>query len=487
MMSPTKGSSKSVAENSGTKSPTDGVYSPRHMAQSPKSVAHQSQKGDHHVNGSSSDQTGRRKDVDPVSSSDQHSSDATYGKILSQNGERPQVPPKQVGLVSKGTRDNSIGKDLSDKPDSLTESSEASEEISVSKHKSNRRERRSLKGSDVQKSILNDLKSQQSNSKLDDSSKSDLQRSESDGNQNSAPECDLSISGSPFKEDSSKIIDPEDSVLSSLSTSPRNKETTEDGSKGDDLSVEFHRSSPPVKDDSNAQCFPLLKESSGMHLPHREPTNGHRYKAKTKSDPLDKRRDKHAQEFSVLSSPSSVMRHKANVSKPQFSWENGHFENKSSASGGGWYETTRDNSSSVSGKSLMDESSSKEETSDSQDGIPSEFCDQRPIRNENQGGRYVVFDSKEIRRPYHEWRTTLSESYRDQVSDPWVVNKTNNGSEISHAKSVDEKRQAPEKDGPSGSGLVQESSYLKKPTNLDYPSHNSKWTYFLTYIIELFF
>lgn len=476
-MSPTKGS---VAENSGTKSPIEGVRSPHRMVvQSPKSVGHQSQKGVH-VNGSSSDPTGRHKDVDPVFSNDQHLSEATYGKILSHNGERPQVPPKQVGLVSKGTRDSSIGKDSSDKPDSLTESSEASEEISVSKHKSNRRDRRSLKGSDVQKSILNDLKSQQSNSKLDDSSKSDLQRSESDGNQNSAPECDLSISGSPFKEDSSKIIEPEDSMMPSLNMSPRKKEAIEDGSKGDDFSVEFHRSSPPVKDDSNAQCFPLLKESSGIHLPtHRETANGHRYKAKTKSDPLDKRRDKHAQEFSVLSSPSSVMRHKANVSKPQCSWENGHFEHKSSASGGRWYGETRGNSS--SGK--MDESSSKEETSDSQDGVLSEFCDQRPIRNENQGGRYVVFDSKEVRRPYHEWRTTLSESYRDQVvSDPWVVNKNNTSGELGHAKSIDEKRQAPEKDGQSGS--VQESSYFKKPTNLDYPSHNGKWTYY-SLIVEL--
>ncbi|KAG8190014.1 hypothetical protein JTE90_000111 [Oedothorax gibbosus] len=459
---------KSVVDKSGNKSPTEGLYSPHHKSSNP--FSHQNHKGNG-VNGSTSS---RKNDVDPRFTNEQNPTEATYGKISSNTGERPQVPFKQVGLGSKAKRDVLLVKDSSDKPDSLTESSEASEEISVSKHKSNRRERRSVKGSDVQKS-LNDLKSQQEMSKLDDSSKSDLQISESDGNQNSAPECDLSISGSPFKEESSKIIDSGDLIISSLNSSPRNNESISNGSKGDDFSAEFHRSSPPVKDDSNAQCFSLLKESSDIHLPHRETTNGHRFKAKTKSDPLDKRRDKDAQEFSVLSSPSSVMRHKANVSKPQpghCSWENGRFENKSSPiSGGEWY-GTRDDSSSLSVKSSMNQSSSKEDTSDSQDGIPSEFCDQRPIRNENQGGRYVVFDSKESRRPYQDWRTTLSESYRDQVPDPWVVNK-NNGVEVNHAKSVDEKRQEPEKDGQSNSSMVQESSYLKKSTNLDYSSQNN--------------
>ncbi|GFS57487.1 hypothetical protein TNIN_46263 [Trichonephila inaurata madagascariensis] len=419
-------SSPPIADKGGTKSPVDlSESSTQRSVQSPKSGVSQHQKA-----------------------GEQKTNLFNGVKHFPHDGsERPQVPPKQVGLASKGSRDLTT-KEVKEKSENSTENSKPNDEVPVSKHKSHRRERRSLKGSDIQKSVLEDLKSQQSNNSKTDDSKSELQRSESDGNQNSAPECDLSISGSPFKEDISKVAS-EDSVLcssSSLKSSPRKKESVDDGSKREDFSMDFHRSSPPVKDESNAQCFPLLKDSSEVFL-QKDSTNGHRYKAKTKSDPLDKRRDKCAQEFSVLSSPSSVMRHKTGVSKLQLgicSWENRQFDLKEP-----WYKT-QDNSSSMSGKSLMSESSSKEETSDSQDGLPPDFCDQRPIRDENKGGRFVV---------------------DQQASDSWKSGSCTTV-EQKETKIVDDKRQAPEKDQNVG-GLIQESSYYRKPENLEYSPYNS--------------
>ncbi|GFU22358.1 hypothetical protein NPIL_212952 [Nephila pilipes] len=475
-------SSPPIADKGGTKSPPPADLpesSSQRLVQSPKSGVSQNQKvGEQKtnlVNGSSPDQSVKSSKDPETVKKEQNNLDKVSDEVFSgirhfshDGSDRPQVPPKQVGLTSKGSKDL-VSKETKVKSENLIENSKPTEEMSVSKHKSHRRERRSLKGSDVQKSILEDLKSQQSNNSKTDDSKSELQRSESDGNQNSAPECDLSISGSPFKEDISKVAS-EDSMLcssSSLKSSPRKNEPVDDGSKRDDFSLDFHRSSPPVKDESNAQCFPLLKDSTEIFL-QKDSTNGHRYKAKTKSDPLDKRRDKCAQEFSVLSSPSSVMRHKTGVSKLQLgicNWENRPFEHKDP-----WYKT-QDNSSSMSGKSLMSESSSKEETSDSQDGIPPDFCDQRPIRDENKGGRFVVFDSKN-REPFRDWRTTLSESYRDQqTSDSWK-NSSCVTVEQKDVKTVDEKRQAPEKDQSIG-GLIQESSYYRKPENLEYSPYNS--------------
>ncbi|KAF8774365.1 hypothetical protein HNY73_016922 [Argiope bruennichi] len=127
------------------------------------------------------------------------------------------------------------------------------------------------------------------------------------------------------------------------------------------------------------------------------------------------------------------------------------------------------NSSSMSGKS-MDESSSKEETSDSQDGLPSEFCDQRPIRDENKGGRFVIFDSKNMRGSYNDWRTTLSESYRDQQSsDSWKSNSCNT-TEQKDMKAVDDKRQVPEKDQSSlwpGSQIQEGYPYYERNTEFE--------------------
>ncbi|CAL1299325.1 unnamed protein product [Larinioides sclopetarius] len=464
----------------GTKSPADLVEPTHRQVQSPKSTVPQASKVNEQkaslVNGSSSDPSGKANKNPETVGKEQNILDKVNDEAFSgsrkfphDGSERPQVPPKQLGLASKGSRDI-LAKDAKEKPEGLTESSKMNEELSVSKHKGHRRERRSLKGSDVQKSILEDLKSQQSNSKMDDS-KSELQRSESDGNQNSAPECDLSISGSPFKEGSSKVASEESVACSSssLKSSPRkNESATKEDSKRDDFSVDFHRSSPPVKDESNAQCFPLIKDASEVYL-QKDTTSSHRYKAKTRSDPLDRRSDKCAQEFSVLSSPSSVMRHKTGVSKLQLgicSWENRQFDPKES-----WYKT-QDNSSSMSGKS-MDESSSKEETSDSQDGLPSEFCDQRPIRDENKGGRFVIFDSKNMRGVYSDWRTSLSESYRDQqqMSESWK-NSACSASEQNDSKAVDDKREVPEKDQ-SSCGLVQDSSYYRKSENLEYSPYKS--------------
>ncbi|GFV37506.1 hypothetical protein TNCV_4968481 [Trichonephila clavipes] len=482
-------SSPPIADKGGTKSPVDlSESSTQRSVQSPKSVVSQHQKSGEQktnlFNGSSQDQSAKGSTELETIRKEQNNLDKANDDAFSgvkhfphDVSERPQVPPKQVGLASKGSRDLTT-KEVKEKTENSTENSKPSEEMPVSKHKSHRRERRSLKGSDIQKSVLEDLKSQQSNNSKTDDSKSELQRSESDGNQNSAPECDLSISGSPFKEDISKLAS-EDSVLcssSSLKSSPRKKESVDDGSKREDFSMDFHRSSPPVKDESNAQCFPLLKDSSVVFL-QKDSTNGHRYKAKTKSDPLDKRRDKCAQEFSVLSSPSSVMRHKTGVSKLQLgicSWENRQFELKEP-----WYKT-QDNSSSMSGKSLMSESSSKEETSDSQDGLPPDFCDQRPIRDENKGGRFVVFDSKNNREPFRDWRTTLSESYRDQqASDSWKSGSCTTV-EQKETKIVDDKRQAPEKDQ-NISGLIQESSYYRKPENLEYSPYNSEYCFLFCY------
>ncbi|CAL1299326.1 unnamed protein product [Larinioides sclopetarius] len=464
----------------GTKSPADLVEPTHRQVQSPKSTVPQASKVNEQkaslVNGSSSDPSGKANKNPETVGKEQNILDKVNDEAFSgsrkfphDGSERPQVPPKQLGLASKGSRDI-LAKDAKEKPEGLTESSKMNEELSVSKHKGHRRERRSLKGSDVQKSILEDLKSQQSNSKMDDS-KSELQRSESDGNQNSAPECDLSISGSPFKEGSSKVASEESVACSSssLKSSPRkNESATKEDSKRDDFSVDFHRSSPPVKDESNAQCFPLIKDASEVYL-QKDTTSSHRYKAKTRSDPLDRRSDKCAQEFSVLSSPSSVMRHKTGVSKLQLgicSWENRQFDPKES-----WYKT-QDNSSSMSGKS-MDESSSKEETSDSQDGLPSEFCDQRPIRDENKGGRFVIFDSKNMRGVYSDWRTSLSESYRDQqqMSESWK-NSACSASEQNDSKAVDDKREVPEKDQ-SSCGLVQDSSYYRKSENLEYSPYKT--------------
>lgn len=350
-----------------------------------------------------------------------------------------------------------------EKPDSLTESSEASEETSFSRHRSHRRERRSLKGSDVQKSLLNELISQQGSDTLDDS-KSELQRSESESNQNSAPECDLSLSGSPFKEDNSKIA-LEKSVLDSNSSKNVQgiKENHSDKPKREEFNIDLHRNSPPVKDDSNAQCFNFLKESTTCS---KDLSEGHRYKAKTKSDPLDKRRDKCAQEYAVLSSPSSVMRHKPGASKLQLgicSWEDRRFDRSDTSSNSAWYKTQ--NSSSTSGKSLLGESSSKDETSDSQDA---EFCDRGSAKDDCQG-RYVVFDS---RRPQNrQWRQSLSESYRDQViTDTW---KNTGDTNDKNTALLDDKREVPEKDDQSTKPHAQESSYFRKSLNLDY-SYNGK-------------
>ncbi|GIY09268.1 hypothetical protein CEXT_140951 [Caerostris extrusa] len=471
-------SSPPIADKGGTRSSADFVDRP---VLSPKSIVPQGQKvGEQKtnlVNGSSPDQSLKKDKVSDTHAKDLNDLDKVSGDDASLGGrhflqdgsERPQIPPKQTVLASKGLRDPP-GKDTKEKPEGLTESSKVNEELSVSKHKGHRRERRSLRGSDVQKSVLEDLKSQ---SKLDDS-KSELQRSESDGNQNSAPECDLSISGSPFKEDSSKVAS-EDSVLcssSSLKSSPRKTESSGEGSKKDDFSMDYHRSSPPVKDESNAQCFPLLKDAPQVFLQKDSSTNGHRYKAKTKSDPLDKRRDNSAQEFSILSSPSSVMRHKTGVSKLQLgicNWDSRKFEHKES-----WYKT-QDASSSMSGKS-MDESSSKEETSDSQDGLPPEYCDQRPIRDENKGGRFVIFDSKNIRGSYSDWRTSLSESYRDQQvsSESWKSTAMCSAADQMDGKTaVDDKRQVPEKDQNTIGLIQQDSSYYRKTENLEYSSYNS--------------
>ncbi|XP_015903477.1 uncharacterized protein [Parasteatoda tepidariorum] len=381
--------------------------------------------------------------------------------------EKPQVHPRQS--LSKTTQDSLTQNQRGDlnpkeKPDSLTESSEASEEGVVSKHRNHhhRRERRSLKSSDVQKSVLNDLKSQSDSLKLDDS-KSELQRSESDGNQNSAPECDLSINGSPFKEGSTKssLDDSAFNNSTSKSLQPNNKVT--DDSKVDECCIDRHRSSPPVKDESNAQCFSFTKDSPLLYQP-KDSSNGHRFKAKTKSDPLDKRGDKSAQEFSVLSSPSSVMKHKTNISSYHrgiSNWENRHFERKDASYP--WYKTQ--DSSGTSGKSPMEDSSSKDEISDCQDRLSSDFCDRRP-ETDDSNGRYIVYDSKDSKRSSREWRTALSESYREQqVPDAWIDSKDQLDS-----KELDNKNQTRDKSDqlPGPSNLCAKTS-----VNLDYSLYNS--------------
>ncbi|XP_035219325.1 kazrin-like isoform X2 [Stegodyphus dumicola] len=465
-----------IADKGGTKTVSDRVHPADQthyltVTQSPKSLAGSkaTEQKTNVENGPSPDQVTKNKYGD-LTSKEQNV------KVTNSPAKRnlSAVSPEKQHLLHKQTSKENITpthqlrKDSKDKPDSLTESSEASEETNLSKHRSHRRERRSLKGSDVQKSLLNDLKCQQVNGKQLDGFKTELQRSESDGNQNSAPECDLSLSGSPFKEDSTKVSQEKSSTLGS-STQTGAKELTVEESKAEDFSLDIHRSSPPVKDDSNAHSFSFHKSSTNG-CSQKDLHDGHRYKAKTKSDPLDKRRDKCAQEYSVLSSPSSVMKHKAGASRGICSWEERRFECQELSPASAWYKT-QDNSSSVSGKSVLDESSSKEETSDSQDGLPSEFCDRMGVRNEEQG-RYVVFDSKDIRRPCRQWRTALSESYRDQqISDSWKSSLCDT-TEKSDPK-LSDKRQTPEKDDQVSSNLIQESSYFRKSTNSDYSSYNN--------------
>lgn len=458
-ISRTTSSSPPIADKGGTKLTEESAMTDQPRCQNSKVV--QSSKTDDQkpiVNGSPKEnETGSAEKTSADKTSAVPNSPSS--KIPKQ--EKPLSPTKstneELKEISK-PHTSPAKKDAKEKPDSLTESSEASEETSISRHRSHRRERRSLKGSDVQKSLLNELKSQQGSDTLDDP-KSELQRSESDGNQNSAPECDLSISGSPFKEDNSKIA-VEKSMLGS-NTSKTIQGNKENNLKREDFNIDLHRSSPPVKDDSNAQCFNFLKESTTCS---KDLNEGHRYKAKTKSDPLDKRRDKCAQEYAVLSSPSSVMRHKPGASKLQLgicSWEDRRFDRLDNSSSNAWYKT-QENSSSISGKSLLDESSSKDETSDSQDGLPSEFCDRGLMKDDCQG-RYVVFDS---RRPQHrQWRQSLNENYRDQViPDPW---KGSDNTDKNTAK-FDDKREVPVKDDQSSKSLAQESSYFRKSVNLEY-------------------
>lgn len=454
-------SSPPIADKGGTKVAEDNAKTDQPRCQSSKPVAQSSKADDQKpvvVNGPPKESEAPSEKTNTVPAS-------PTAKILNQ--EKPQSPSKATIDERKEVQNiphssPQAKKDPKEKPDSLTESSEASEGTSASRHRSHRRERRSLKGSDVQKSLLNELKSQQGNETLEDP-KSELQRSESDGNQNSAPECDLSISGSPFKEDNSKLALEKSMLDSTTSKSIQgNKDSNSGITKREDLNFDFHRSSPPVKDDSNAQCFNFLKDSTTCS---KDLNDGHRYKAKTKSDPLDKRRDKCAQEYSVLSSPSSVMKHKAGASKLQLgicSWEERRFDHFDASTASAWYKT-QESSSSGGGKNMHDESSSKDETSDSQDGLPTK-------------DRYVVFDSR--RSQHRQWRTALSESYRDQmISDPWKNNVTDNKEK--NIEIYDDKREVPEKDDQSLNSLIQESSYFRKPLNLDYSSYSG--TYILVF------
>lgn len=451
-------SSPPIADKGGTKQTEVGAMTDQPRCQSSKIV--QSPKDDQKpiVNGPPKENEKNSADKPPVEklpTIPNSSSSKTLNKETALSPTKTSVEDYKE-INNKSHSSPTAKNDIKEKPDSLTESSEASEETSVSKYRSHRRDRRSLKGTDVQKSLLNELKTQQGSDTLDDP-KSELQRSESDGNQNSAPECDLSISGSPFKEDSSKLA-LEKSMLGSIASKSIQGNTE---NKREDINIDLHRSSPPVKDDSNAQCFSFLKESTTCSK-----DEGHRYRGKTKSDPLDKRRDKCAQEYAILSSPSSVMKHKPGASKLQLgicSWEDRRFDRLDNSSNA-WYKT-QENSSSVSGKSLLDESSSKDETSDSQDGLPPEFCNRGPTKDDCQG-RYVVFDS---RRPQHrQWRKSLSDSYRDQVvSDSWK----NSDSQDKNTAKFDDKSEIPEKDDTKP--LAQESSYFRKSVNLEY-SYNGK-------------